>query len=299
MAKQRLGKGLGALIPGVTDDDFAAGGQPHITVDLIDPNPFQPRKDFRDEDMADLINSINAKGILQALTVRAAANGRYELVAGERRLRAAKAIGLAKVPAYILRIDTDVEMMEMSLIENIQRSDLNPVEQAEAFALLHSKYDLTQERIAEQVGISRPAVANFLRILRLPTEIKDSLAKREISMGHARALLGLPQQALMTSLWRKIIDQGFSVRQTEAAVQDLADDDNRPGAKSVKPSKPRETPERSVLLDQVEQELLGRLGTKVRLRQKKNETGQIEIGYYSHDDLQRIMEIIIGDESAG
>ena len=299
MAKQRLGKGLGALIPGAIDDGFGAGGQPHIAVDLIDPNPFQPRKDFRDEDMADLINSINAKGILQALTVRAAADGRYELVAGERRLRAAKAIGIDKVPAYILSINTDVEMMEMSLIENIQRADLNPVEQAEAFALLHSKYDLTQEQIAEQVGISRPAVANFLRILRLPTEIKDSLAKREISMGHARALLGLHQQALMTSLWRKIMDQGISVRQTEAAVQDLADNDDQSGTKSAKPSKPKEPPERPALLDQVEQELLGRLGTKVRLRQKKNETGQIEIGYYSHDDLQRIMEIIVGDDSAG
>ncbi len=155
MAKQRLGKGLGALIPGASDVDFGAGGQPHIAVELIDPNPFQPRKEFRDEEMADLINSINSKGILQALTVRAAANGRFELIAGERRLRAAKAIGMEKVPAYVLSIGTDVEMMEMALIENIQRSDLNPIEQAEAFALLHSKYDLTQERIAEQVGVNR------------------------------------------------------------------------------------------------------------------------------------------------
>ncbi|MFC1481431.1 ParB/RepB/Spo0J family partition protein [Candidatus Neomarinimicrobiota bacterium] len=299
MAKQRLGKGLDALIPGGTDNGFGAGGQPHIAVELIDPNPFQPRKEFRDEDMADLINSINSKGILQALTVRSAENGRYELVAGERRLRAAKAIGLDKVPAYILSIGTDIEMMEMALIENIQRSDLNPVEEAEAFALLHSKYDYTQERIAKQVGMSRPAVANYLRILRLPTEIKDSLIDRSISMGHARALLGLPQQALMTSLWRKIMDQGLSVRQTEAAVQDLAGDIDQAETKSAKKNKPKDTPDRSAFIDQVEQELLGRLGTKVRLKQKKNDTGQIEIGYYSHDDLQRILEIIVGDEVAG
>ncbi|UCH62934.1 MAG: ParB/RepB/Spo0J family partition protein [Fidelibacterota bacterium] len=293
MAKQRLGKGLEALIPVYEEEVSSETGKPHLPVDFIDPNPLQPRKDFGDEEMADLINSIKAKGILQPLTVREAGDGRYQLVAGERRLRAAKSLGMDNVPAYILSVDSDVDMMEYSLVENIQREDLNVVEQAEAFALLHSKYDLTHRMIAEQVGISRPAVANTLRLLNLPQEIKDSLKKDEITMGHARALLGLPQPALMQRLWKKIVSQGLNVRQTEAAVKNLtAPTEGKPERTSEKSKKPQ--PAKPTFLNQVEVELLSRLNTKVRVKPRDNDTGSIEISYYSYDDLDRILDVILG-----
>jgi len=293
MVKQRLGKGLEALIPIPEGEISSETGQPHLSVDFIDPTPLQPRKEFGDEKMADLINSVQAKGILQPLTVREAGDGRYQLVAGERRLRAAKSLGMENVPVYVLSVDSDVDMMEYSLIENIQREDLNVVEQAEAFALLYSKYDLTHGMIAEQVGISRPAVANTLRLLNLPSEIKDSLKKDEITMGHARALLGLPQPALMQRLWKKIVSQGLSVRQTEAAVKDLtAPAEKKPGKPAEKPKKSQ--PAKPAFLNQVEVELLSRLNTKVRVKPKDNDTGSIEISYYSHDDLERILDVILG-----
>ena len=189
---------MGALIPAA--DTFVQGGdgaQLKVSVDLIDPNPYQPRKEFSTGDLHELSLSIKSKGVLQPLSVRPGQNGRYDLIAGERRLRAAKAAGLSEVPVYVISAETDVDMMEIALIENIQREDLNTVEQAEAFALLHSKFDLKQEEIAKRVGMSRPAVANYLRILKLPEEIKASLRAGKISMGHARSLLALPQLALM------------------------------------------------------------------------------------------------------
>ena len=291
--KQRLGKGLGALIP-LHEVEVSDGGQPHLRVDLIDPNPLQPRQDFGDAEMADLISSVQSKGILQPLTVREADDGRYQLVAGERRLRAAKALALESVPVYILTIDSDVDMMEYALVENIQREDLNPVEQAEAFALLTSKYDLTQQMIAEQVGMSRPAVANTLRLMRLPNEIKMSLKKDEITMGHARALLGLPQPALIHRLWKKIVALGMSVRQTEAAVQALT------GAAGKKTGKTAAAPSKGQLpkpafVNRVEVDLLSRLNTKVRVKPRDENTGVIEISYYSQDDLERVLGIILGE----
>jgi ParB family chromosome partitioning protein len=296
MPRQRLGKGLEALIPTVNQDIYSEGGQPHMAVELIDPNPMQPRRDFGDEEMADLIASIESKGILQPLTVRETEEGRYQLVAGERRLRAAKSLGLASVPVYVLGVDTDADMMEYSLIENIQREDLNPIEQAEAFALLHSKYDLTQEEIARQVGMSRPAVANTMRLLRLPTEIKESLKENEISGGHARALLALPQVALMQRMWKKIMGDGLSVRQTEAAVQDLIGEEETKPLEAAEKSR-KKTPPKTALMSEAEARLLERLNTKVRVKPRANDTGTIEISYYSEEDLQRLLDIILSEET--
>lgn len=292
MAKQRLGRGLEALIPVPEVELSSKSGQPLIPVDLIDPNPLQPRQEFGDVEMADLINSVKSKGILQPITVRESGDGRYQLVAGERRLRAAKSIGLENIPVYILSVDSDVEMMEYALIENIQREDLNPVEQAEAFALLLNKYDLTQQDIADQVGMSRPAVANTLRLLRLPAEIKESLKNEELTMGHARALLGLPQPALMQRLWKKIVNQGLSVRQIEMVVQDLVRElESKPAGESPKSKKT--APAKPAFLNQVEVELLAKLNTKVRVKPKGSDTGTIEISYYSQDDLERILDILL------
>ncbi|MFC1535713.1 ParB/RepB/Spo0J family partition protein [Candidatus Neomarinimicrobiota bacterium] len=297
MDKQRLGRGLEALIPVHEVELSSKSGQPLLPVDLIDPNPLQPRQDFGDEEMADLINSVKSKGILQPITVRESGEGRYQLVAGERRLRAAKSIGLENVPVYLLSVDSDVEMMEYALIENIQREDLNPVEQAEAFALLLSKYDLTQQNIADQVGMSRPAVANTLRLLRLPAEIKESLKRDELTMGHARALLGLPQPALMQRLWKKIVNQGLSVRQTETAVQDLIrEQEDKPAGERVKSTK--SVPPKPAFLNQVEVELLAKLNTKVRVKPKGHDTGTIEISYYSQEDLERILDILLDENKS-
>ena len=298
MPKSRLGRGLDILIPtgpGPADSD---GGQLLVAVELIEPNPLQPRKDFSPREMDNLVRSVQAKGILQPLLVRDMGAGRYQLVAGERRLRAAKLAGLEKVPVYKLSVHSDVDLVEYALIENIQREDLNPVEQAEAFALLHSKYNLKQEAIATQVGMSRPAVANYLRILKLPVEIKESLAAGDISMGHARSLLALPQPALMQKLWKEIMKEGLSVRQTETAVQTLTGIrrktlESAPGAKKNAPSA-----QRLSFLNHVEVELLARLSTKVRIKPRDDSAGIIEIAYYSQDDLERIIEIIIpeGDQ---
>lgn len=245
--------------------------------------------------MQDLTASIKAKGILQPLSVREMPDGRYQLVAGERRLRAAKGAGLKEVPVYSLSIGSDVDLMEYALIENIQREDLNPVEQAEAFALLHSKFDLKQEEIAERVGKSRSAVANFLRVLKLPADIKQSLAEGDISMGHARSLLALPQPALMQKLCRKILKEGLSVRQTEAAVQTLTDTGPAAAPPSTAKDGKLKVPAKSSYINHVEVELLSRLSTKVRVKPKDADTGSIEIAYYSQDDLERILDIIIGD----
>lgn len=296
MPKQRLGKGLGALIPEQDSGGASTGGQPHIDVNLIDPNPMQPRQAFSDEGMADLISSIESNGIIQPITVREADAGRYQLVAGERRLRACQALGLKTVPAYVLSVDSDMTMMEYALIENIQREDLNPIEQAEAFALLHSKYDLKQEEIAQRVGISRPAVANYLRILRLPSEIKESLRNHEISMGHARALLSLPQPAMIQSLWKKIVQQGLSVRQTETAVQDVVKPDKKRPAKGRSDSNSQ--PVKPAFMNQVEVELLSRLSTKVRVKIREHDTGTIEIFFYSQDDLERILDIVLSGQDS-
>ena len=305
MDKSRLSKGLGALIPAAEmPEPGAEGTQLHVQVEMIDPNPYQPRKDFSKSELNDLTRSIQAKGILQPLSVRKGENGRYDLIAGERRLRAAKAAGLDKVPVYILSARTDADLMEIALIENIQREDLNPLEQAEAFALLHSKFNLKQDEIAKRVGMSRPAVANYLRILKLPDEIKASLQVGEISMGHARSLLALPQPALMQKLWKNIIKRELSVRQTEAEIQAITGDKQKKesaetasGANDVaKPMIPRTS-----FLNHVEVELLSRLSTKVRVKPKDLDTGTIEIAYYSQDDLERILDIIIndGEQEAG
>ena len=284
---RRLGKGLAALIPPGPEGAGEDGARFTIPVDTVDSNPFQPRKEFGDEQMADLINSIQAKGIIQPLTVRDGKNGRYELIAGERRLRAAKFLGLDRLPAYILSVDSDVDMMEYALIENIQRENLNPVEQAEAFALLNSKYDLTQEEIGQQVGLSRPAVANVLRILRLSNEVKQSLKKGEITMGHARALLAVRQPALRQRLWRKIVKEGLSVRQAEAAVRELTE---RPAASRSRRGK---KPDRPAFIASLEEELIAHLGTKVRVNAQSGEAGTIKISYYSHTDLERLFRQII------
>ena len=267
MSDKRLGKGLDALIPSYATDDRHIDGAVPLT--QIIPNRNQPRQEFNPEQMEELTASIKENGILQPLTVRELGGGDFELIAGERRLRAAKDAGLETVPVYILSVDADVEMMEYALVENIQRVDLKPLEKAEGYAILSGKYDLSQENIAKRVGKSRPAIANALRLLKLPPEIKSSLNSGKISTGHALAILGLRKSLQMMTLHQKVVREELSVRQTEALVKKYSESfKNNLKVKIV-------APKQSDVIH-IENELISLLGTKVAI--KKNQKGKVKIG---------------------
>ena len=203
MATKRLGRGINALIRETTDESAQTNPIFHVPLKLVSPNPHQPRQTFDEKSLKELAESIREKGIIQPITVRTRDKG-YELIAGERRLRAAKLAGLTEVPVHVLEIEDDVEMMEMALIENIQRENLNVVEEAEAYAMLNSNYKLSHTAIAKAVGKSRANISNTLRLLKLPAEVIESLRKNEISAGHARALLGLKKASQMSLRWKRI-----------------------------------------------------------------------------------------------
>ncbi|HIO40016.1 MAG TPA: ParB/RepB/Spo0J family partition protein [Candidatus Marinimicrobia bacterium] len=287
MADKRLGKGLDALIPSYATDDRHIDGAVPLT--QIIPNRNQPRQEFNPEQMEELTASIKENGILQPLTVRELEGGDFELIAGERRLRAAKDAGLETVPVYILSVDADVEMMEFALVENIQRVDLKPLEKAEGYAILSGKYDLSQDDIAKRVGKSRPAIANALRLLKLPPEIKSSLNSGKISTGHALAILGLRKSLQMMTLHQKVVREELSVRQTEALVKKYSESfKNNLKVKIV-------APKQSDVIH-IENELISLLGTKVAIKKNQKGKGKIQIEFYSENDFQRILEIISGSE---
>ena len=287
MADKRLGKGLDALIPTYATDDRHIDGAVPLT--QIIPNRNQPRQEFNPEQMEELTASIKENGILQPLTVRELEGGDFELIAGERRLRAAKDAGLETVPVYILSVDADVEMMEFALVENIQRVDLKPLEKAEGYAILSGKYDLSQDDIAKRVGKSRPAIANALRLLKLPPEIKSSLNSGKISTGHALAILGLRKSLQMMTLHQKVVREELSVRQTEALVKKYSESfKNNLKVKIV-------APKQSDVIH-IENELISLLGTKVVIKKNQKGKGKIQIEFYSENDFQRILEIISGSE---
>jgi len=287
MADKRLGKGLDALIPSYATDDRHIDGAVPLT--QIIPNRNQPRQEFNPELMEELTASIKENGILQPLTVRELEGGDFELIAGERRLRAAKDAGLETVPVYILSVDADVEMMEYALVENIQRVDLKPLEKAEGYAILSGKYDLSQDDIAKRVGKSRPAIANALRLLKLPPEIKSSLNSGKISTGHALAILGLRKSLQMMTLHQKVVREELSVRQTEALVKKYSESfKNNLKVKIV-------APKQSDVIH-IENELISLLGTKVAIKKNQKGKGKIQIEFYSENDFQRILEIISGSE---
>ena len=287
MADKRLGKGLDALIPSYATDDRHIDGAVPLT--QIIPNRNQPRQEFNPEQMEELTASIKENGILQPLTVRELEGGDFELIAGERRLRAAKDAGLETVPVYILSVDADVEMMEFALVENIQRVDLKPLEKAEGYAILSGKYDLSQDDIAKRVGKSRPAITNALRLLKLPPEIKSCLNSGKISTGHALAILGLRKSLQMMTLHQKVVREELSVRQTEALVKKYSESfKNNLKGKIV-------APKQSDVIH-IENELISLLGTKVAIKKNQKGKGKIQIEFYSENDFQRILEIISGSE---
>jgi len=246
-------------------------------IEEVHPNPFQPRKAFSEEQLQELVDSIREKGILQPLLVRRRSDG-YELIAGERRWRAAQRAGLREIP-ILVRDVSDSEMLELSLIENIQREDLNPIEEAEAYKRLMEQFHLTQEEISKKVGKDRSTIANTVRLLKLPPEIKLSLAEGKITMGHARAFLSLDGVDKQRLLWKKLLSAGLSVRQTESLVKRLRTRSS--------PTPRRSHPEWSALIEEIQRIL----GTKIRILGDRRR-GKIEIHFFSPDELDRIIELL-------
>ena len=285
MADKRLGKGLEALITSYTTKDGDRYLDGAVPIEQIIANRNQPRQDFNPREMQELTDSIKANGILQPLTVRDLEDGKFELIAGERRLRSAREAGLETVPVYILSVEADVEMMEYALIENIQRVDLNPIEEAEGYAILCGKYNMAQEEIAKRVGKSRPAIANALRLLKLPPEIKSALKSGDISAGQARAILGVRKSLQMMTLYQKVIRSGLNVRQTEELVKNIAESSKE--LQKIQQSAPRNSE-----IVQIENNLISKFGTKVVIQKKRGGKGKIQIEFYSENDLQRILDIL-------
>lgn len=294
--RKALGKGLAALLPSkpavvatsspAPEAPPVGNGTPiRIPIDRIDPNPLQPRSVFQPDRLRELAQSIDANGIIQPLIVRQ--NGeRYELVAGERRWRASRMAGLTEVPVVVVNTSTD-HLLEVSLIENIQREDLNPIEVAQAFDKLHREHQLSHEDIARRTGKDRSTVTNMLRLLKLPPDIQLLLAEHRLSMGHAKALLGLSDPEDQRQLAEKASAQGLSVRQVERMVQKATED-----REESTPAAPKQDPNVRAAAEELEKVL----GTRVRIVEKSEQRGRIEIEYYSQDDLHRLYSLIVTEE---
>jgi ParB family chromosome partitioning protein len=271
--KAALGKGLNALIPERGEDIL------YLEIDRIMPGQQQPRKSFNESALKELSASIKEKGVLQPIIVSRNGDGSFNLIAGERRWRAAKLAGLVKIPALVKNVASR-DSLEIALIENIQREDLNPIETAEAFDRLIRDFSLTQEELSDRVGKERATVTNYLRLLKLPDEIKTMLYNGSLSMGHARALLAIEGRANQVEAARKIIRGGLSVREAESLSK-----------KASRPSKAKV--EKDPQISSLEEKLIRQLGTKVRIIHKGNKGGQVEIEYYSLEELDRLLEVLL------
>ncbi len=276
MTKPKLGRGLGSLLSSTEEPATAMQGVAGIPTGAIHPNRYQPRTGFEPELLAELQASIAANGIIQPIVVRPHGN-EYELIAGERRWRAASQLGMATIPAIVREVD-DVQALEIALIENVQREDLNPIEMATAYHELMSRFALTQEEVAKRVGKRRSTVANTLRLLDLPADIQDFVSRGTLTMGHARALLGLVDTDAQRRLARRIVSQGLSVRAIEKIVQ-----------AANEPQQPKSVRYKSPHLRDIEDRLRRVLGTRVTIHEGHGR-GRIVIDFYSNDDFDRILE---------
>ena len=285
--KQGLGKGLGALIPQTPKTPPAPSGTPiTVPVERIHPNPHQPRQVMDEEKLNELAESIREHGIIQPIVVTQVGN-RYQIIAGERRWRASQRAGLTEVPVFVKEI-TPQQMLELAIVENIQRADLNPLEEAQAYAQLMEEFGLTQEVVAQKVGKSRTAVANTLRLLKLPDELKNALAAGKITEGHARALLSITKPRAQLDALHTVIERKLNVRQTEMLVRQIMSGDEKP--------KKRRTPLSPQDKDMVHR-FQERLGTKVDLfRDDSGSAGKITIHFYSDEELQAVFDILLGNE---
>ena len=289
MTRKALGRGLSALLS--ADQPSTSEESSTIRVDLIDPSPVQPRSYFDDRSLNELAMSIRENGIVQPVLVRP--NGlRFELVAGERRWRAAQVAGLQEIPAIIREIPSD-KVLELALIENIQREDLNPIEEARAYKKLIETVGLTQESLAQRVGRDRSYITNYIRLLRLPDDLQQLVHEGKLSAGHARTLLGVDEHAVQRKVAKKIIDRGLSVRETERVIQQIASATSHPSAR-----------ERKVAADPnikaAEAKLRRKLGTRVNILPSGSRPGgKIEIEYYDDRDLDRFYGLLMAGMAAG
>lgn len=283
MMKRGLGRGLGALIPGAADQDQSSGPVTEVDVSVLSPNPYQPRREISGEAFDELVASVRRHGILQPIIVRRSATG-YEVVAGERRWKAAQAAGITTLPA-VVRDLPDREMLELALIENLRREDLDPIERATAYRRLGEEFAMTQEQIAEVVGGSRPAIANSLRLLDLPSEIQSAISSGRISEGHGRALLMIQSTGAMLDTWRVLEEKGLSVRETEdlakAWVRNVSRETRRRGPRKPNPQ-----------LADLSMQLGDRYSTRVSIV-PVGKKGTIQLSYYSETDLERLIDILL------
>lgn len=280
--KMGLGKGLDSLIPTTADKDTNDAEPQMLKISQVEPNREQPRKQFDKEALEDLAGSIKQYGIIQPIIV-CKKNDYYEIIAGERRWRAAKMAGLKEVPV-VIREYSEKEIAEISLIENIQRENLNPVEEAIAYKKLIEDYKLTQEELSQRISKSRTLIANTMRLLKLEKSVQKLLADGKLSAGHARALLGLEDSEQQRAAAKQIIDEALSVRQTEDLVKKLNEPDKeRRSSKKIK---------NSVFYKDLEKNMTENLGTKVKILQKEQGKGKIEISYFSEDELDRIYTLL-------
>lgn len=283
MVRRGLGRGLGALIPGADAGDIA-GPVSEVDVAGLSPNPFQPRREVEGPEFQELVASIRRHGVLQPVIVRPTAAG-YELVAGERRWRAAREAGLATIPA-VVKETTDREMLELALIENLRREDLNPIERALAYRRLTDEFRMTQEEVAEVVGGSRPSVANTMRLLDLPGEVQASISQRRLSEGHGRALLMLQEHPrAVLELWRSIEEKGLSVRETEELVKARL-------RRVSRETRVRRGQAQNPQLADLASQLRERYATSVSIV-PSGRKGTIQIHYYSQDDLERLIDLLL------
>jgi ParB family chromosome partitioning protein len=305
---RRLGRGLEALLvraPTRTEPTEAAKAEPMSSVEVpsalqaisllkIRPNPLQPRKEFRPEELADLEASLKASGLLQPITVRPAPRGEgFELIAGERRFRAAQRLGWTEIPAIVKEVD-DQLLLSLAMVENLQRSDLNPIEEAEGYQQLITDFSLTQQEVADIVGKDRSTIANTLRLLALPASVRRLVWDGQLTVGHARALLGAGDEMRMSSLARDVVAQGLSVREVERRVRELGGPASGGTAKKAGTTSDTRTAE----VRRLEDQLRKRFGTDVRISQTGKERGELRIPFYSADDFDRLLELLGGVRDA-
>lgn len=312
---KRLGRGLGALIGGAPPPVAPASGsgsggtaEPAITadppppdrvrdvkLDLIHPNPLQPRRTFEDGELADLVASLRTSGLLQPVSVRQRADGQFELIAGERRFRAARQLGWVTIPALV-RDATNEQMLSLALVENLQRADLNPVEEAEGYRQLVSEFGLAHQQVADAVGKDRSTVTNALRLLSLPRDVLQLLRNGAITVGHARALLALPDHEVMLDTARRIIDHKLSVRDVERLAQEASPSTRKPRSRGDAPAPPPPLPAEA---RRMADRLRRHLQTDVTIQADARSRGELRIRFYSAEDLDRLLDLILGPSRDG
>jgi ParB family chromosome partitioning protein len=294
---KRLGRGLEALLGSVSREEaHASGALREVPVANVLPNPFQPRSQINEADLLELTSSIEASGLLQPVIVRPR-NGKYELIAGERRWRAVQRLGWPKIPAVVRDAD-DQTLLTLALVENLQRNNLTAIDEATGYQRLGDEFKLPQAEIARLVGRNRSTIANLLRLLKLPDEVKGLIQEGKLSEGHARGLLAVSEESEIIRLAKEIVDQGWSVREVETHVQGKA----QPSSSDASPTRQRHRGTQKMAgadARRVEDALRKRLGTDVRLTTRRHGRGFLSISYYSNEDLARVLELILGEPFAG